>query len=1716
MQIQVLGSIEARSGAEISLGGPTQRRILAMLALDAGDIVSVDRLVDSIWTDDELPANPERNIRSYIHRLRASLGDDLAERIETVPPGYRLRLDNGELDAARFEELASTAVRQADGGDAVTALETIDAADALWSGRPYGQFADEEWAVAESERLSEIHLANREQRIGVLIVLDQAQKAAAEAEALARELPLREGPRALLMRTLYHSGRQPEALRAFQDYRELLAEEIGVDPSEDLVALDLAIASGRLPDPGAETRRVGSYQIHERTGEGAFAVVYRGTQLDLEREVAIKAIRAELANQPDFIRSFEAEAQLIAHLEHPHIVPLYDYWREPDHAYLVMRWLPGGTLDEALADGPWSTERTLRMVEEVGAALALAHRAGVIHRDVKPANIMLDRDGNTFLTDFGIALDTAGDTDLAAGLLSVSGEYASPEQLRHEPAGPAADIYGLALCAARAMNGLTGDPLSGIADLEILAVLQKGTAEDPLQRYQQVEAFVAELAAAMGSNTAPIAVARPGPSDLENPYKGLRAFGEGDADDFYGRERLVGELLEVMNRPGPSLLAVVGASGSGKSSLVRAGLLPALRDGAVEGSDRWFMTTMLPGVDPFEALEVALLRVAVNPPASLRAQLADSDRGILRSVRRVLPDDSTPLLLAIDQFEEVFTLCEDDSLRSDFLAGLATAVTEPGSLLRVVITLRADFYDRPLRHPEFASLVKEHMVTVTPLAGDELEQAIVAPAANVGVEFEPGLVAELIAATSNQPGSLPLLQYTLTELFERDDSGVLSQQNYADLGGLAGALALRANDLYQVGSAAEQAATRRLFGRLITLGEGVEDTRRRVLMSELTPDRTTSAVIERFGRARLLTFDRDITTREPTVEVAHEAIIREWPRLRGWLEKDRQGLRIHRHLTTTAAAWNDRGRDDGDLYRGVRLEAAEAWVSSANPALNALESEFLETSSEDRDAEVEADRRRTRRLRRLLVTTATVAAIALVAGAFAIREQRRANDQADLASEQAELASEGADAAADSSQRADEARAAGDLERLRAVAQSAATQTPALAALLAVEAHRLDPSTEGLDAIHRALTAVPGFRGAVGDQPYFAVKTYDGGERVVALGVDSIDVWDLETRQLVASVGHPGENTEIDITVSVDGAVVAAPLGGSATAFYDLTEGEASGTVQHAAPVTAVSVAPQGDRLAAALTDGRVEIWDVENLEVGSTIQTGVENISFVEWDPAGDRLAVVSLNGEVQFWDPGKETLVWAAALSTDENLPLANAPNALLFTSDGDTLVVDVGVNGSMLHVFDTTDGSRRYEPTPSHSQTLPPLGIFWLDEDALIIAHDNAVTINSFDLTTGEQVGTISGGLRGTFALARSDALEQVVLATPRGLELWSTDGTGPLERAVPLSPGQKAALTEHGGFVLSSLTPDGSQLILSLLSFPAIPPAIKVDLTSDAVPREIFSREALAGKEDSLIVQGHGEYTLVYGLGGLELLDGNLAPMGPPVPLPADISIVAASTDGRFFAVSRFGGFADLYTGAGELVNTFDLGLPDGNQEVFGATVSSDGELIAGTTRDELQVWSTDTQETIVSGMPQGWRGAVFAGNWLVGIREDGAVIVVDPHTLEPVAEPLIGHTEGVTVTAFDEVNSRLVTMAESVRVWDLETGRQLGRELPLLGGTMEFTADGSVLSVPTAKGVSLWNFDTDTWVEIACQFAGRNLTEDEWEQVGPRTVERRATCPQYPL
>ncbi len=246
---------------------------------------------------------------------------------------------------------------------------------------------------------------------------------------------------------------------------------------------------------------------------------------------------------------------------------------------------------------------------------------------------------------------------------------------------------------------------------------------------------------------------------------------------------------------------------------------------------------MTPGPHPIEELEAALLRIAVNPPPTLLAQLQEDERGLLRAVKRILPEDShntrTELLLVIDQFEELFTLVEDETIRTHFLDSLRVAVTEPHSRLRVVITLRADFYDRPLLYPGFGDLLRQRMETILPLSPEELEQAIAGPAERVGASLEPGLVPLIITDVQEQPGTLPLMQYALTELFEQRQGRLLTIDAYQNSGGVLGALARRADELYEDLDDAGRAATRRLFLRLVTLGEGVEDTRRRVLRSEL-------------------------------------------------------------------------------------------------------------------------------------------------------------------------------------------------------------------------------------------------------------------------------------------------------------------------------------------------------------------------------------------------------------------------------------------------------------------------------------------------------------------------------------------------------------------------------------------------------------------------------------------------------------------------------------------------------------------------------------------------------------------------------------------------------------------------------------------------------------------------------------------------------------------
>ncbi len=372
---------------------------------------------------------------------------------------------------------------------------------------------------------------------------------------------------------------------------------------------------------------------------------------------------------------------------------------------------------------------------------------------------------------------------------------------------------------------------------------------------------------------------------------------------------------------------------------------------------------MFPGAHPIDELEAALLRIAVRPVPRLHDRLDSGSRGLLEAVDLVAPGEAE-VVLVVDQFEEVFTLTTDEREREQFLESLRVAAADPESRLRVIVTLRADFYDRPLIYPRFGELLAERTEAVPPLTPDELEQAIRGPAERVGVRPEPGLVAEMIADVAHQPGALPLLQYALTELFERRDEDRLTLAAYRELGGITGALSARAEHIYEAIDQKGRRATKQVFLRLVTLGEGRQDTRRRVARSELdaleVERDAIDDVVDTFGRHRLLTFDREPSTREPTVEIAHEALLSAWGRLRTWIDDAREDLRQERGLARAAAEWRGSDGDTSFLMRGARLEQLETWAATTDLAIGRPERAYLKASVDQRDREREEEERRRR------------------------------------------------------------------------------------------------------------------------------------------------------------------------------------------------------------------------------------------------------------------------------------------------------------------------------------------------------------------------------------------------------------------------------------------------------------------------------------------------------------------------------------------------------------------------------------------------------------------------------------------------------------------------------------------------------------------------------------------------------------------------------------
>jgi WD40 repeat protein len=866
----------------------------------------------------------------------------------------------------------------------------------------------------------------------------------------------------------------------------------------------------RLPPavPSAVQRSVPGYELRSIIGLGELGDVHRAYQPSVGREVALRIFGPGLVGHPEFVRRFETALQRVARVEHPRVVPLLDYWREPNRAVMVGRLMTGGHLAQRIPDGGFDAAAALAIFETVAAGVASAHRHGVVHGRIRPHNVLFDAEENAFVADLGV-------DEICTGIVTFATDvYDAPERLGGRLGTSATDVYSLGILLHHLLGGSAPPQDVGLTfgDGAVDLVLARSTHPEPCRRQASVDELIAEVRQALNAAVDSTAAFVP----TRNPYRGLEAFEQADADDFHGRERPVAEMVDVLRR-GP-LLLVIGPSGIGKSSAVRAGLVAAIANGALPGSDTWLVTEMVPGREPFEQLAAALGRVASADFPDLGGALASGSRSLAAVVEEVAPETSG-MLVVIDQLEELFTQTVDDRERRQFLRMLVDAAHAPDATVRLVATLRADYFDRPLAYPGFGDAIRGRTVVLGAMSPGELADAVRLPADAVGVQIEPGVVDRMLVEAEAQPGALPLVQHTLSELFVTRTTNTITAADLDGMGGVSGAVGRRAEQIYQSFDAHRRDVVQSVFLRLVSVSDEHGDTRRRVRRTELEQTGIAGddvdAVLAEYGRHRLLTFDRDPASRTPTAELAHEALIREWERFADWIDEAREDLLARRRLESAAADWLDSGADSSFLYTGGRLELAETAAAGTRWGLGDDERRFLAASREAADRDRTASARRRRRVTALLGAAAVVA---LVLAAIAFVQRRNADQQADET-------------------RADE---------LAGLSTLAIDEDPERAILLGLAALERtdDPSAELLSALHRATQSNRVTSTITGEFSSDVAQSSDGS-LLAAVRADRTGYVLIETAAgtTVADVTTAGDITDYGLAFDPTGSTLAVAHG---------------------------------------------------------------------------------------------------------------------------------------------------------------------------------------------------------------------------------------------------------------------------------------------------------------------------------------------------------------------------------------------------------------------------------------------------------------------------------------------------------------------------------------------------------------------------------------------
>ncbi|MER6026430.1 AAA family ATPase [Streptomyces sp. NPDC001851] len=1208
------------------------------------------------------------------------------------------------------------------------------------------------------------------------------------------------------------------------------------------------------------------------------------------------------------------------------------------------------------------------------------------------------------------------------------------------------------------------------------------------------------------------------------PYRGLAPYRQEDARWFFGRERSTSALvaqLRAAERTG-GLVMLVGASGAGKSSLLNAGLVPAVRGGALRDgqgtgtapppsgdgtADR--VLHLVPGADPLGELvrripdltavaadaRRAEQEATENPavPGSDAPRVARAAREAVAAWARREGGGAGRPVVIVDQFEEAFTLCPDEADRRTFLQLLHAACTPPAGAdgpapVLVVLGIRADFYEQCLGYPELADALQHRHMVLGPLTSAELRDAVTGPAKAVGLELEPGLAELIVREVSadgprgaHDAGVLPLLSHALLATWQRRKAGRLTLAGYRAAGGIQGAVAATAERAWSGLDPAARTAARLLLLRLVRLGEDTQATRRRGTRRQLAQESAdpgkTEESLEALVRARLVTLDAD------TVEITHEALLHAWPRLRHWIDDDRGDQLLRQRLEEDGRAWEDSGRDSSLLYRGSRLEQARSWARSAGDT-------YLTRSAVEFLAAAVRLRKRTVWLSRTAV--AALVALALVAGGTAVIAWKQRDDAV--------------------------------FEQVLAEADRVERTDPSLAAQLDLVAHRLRPDDEGtysrLISIVNAPLATPlsGHTGAV----YLTSFSPDGKTLATASYDRTVRLWNVADRSHPKPLGRPltGHTSWVSSAVfSPDGHTLASAGDDGTIRLWNVTDParpKALGKplAGHRGTIYLVAFSPDGRTLASAGEDHTVRLWNVADPRRPGALgalrghSAAVRSVAF---SPDGHTLAAGGDDDTILLWntaDPRRPEQ-YRTVLKGHTDLV-----HSVAFSPDGHTLASGSADNTIRLWNVTAPASATALGP-PLTGHTAPIWSVAFSPDGSRLAAAsaDSTASLwNVSDPSSPSQVGEPLAGSSGEmYALGFSP--DGRTLATGSGdskVRLWSLPTSDIIGRTGAFRP---------DGQVLGTAARDG-RLRLWNVARPDRPVLLsRPFMRGDAGHRALrFSPD---GRVLAVLTYDHTVYLWKVGD------PSHPVAAGAPIALRtrfAGPATLAFSPDGRTLATAYDDTTVRLWD-ITDPAHPTALGRPlTGHRGYVNAIAfSPDGRTLASGSADStVRLWNvTDPARPAALGRLTDHSGPVNAiafspdGQVLASGSDDDTVRlwnVAHPAAATALGAPLTGHTEAVKLLTFSPGGHVLASGGNdnTVRLWnvtDPASAAPIGQSMSpnaRSGTFLSFSRRSNVLGLSSGTDtVRLWSLDATAAIEHICAVTRGELTPQKWHEYLPR-------------